>query len=70
MQLRDRIAALPPGSRIAIDGVDASGKTTLAAELARHDRALVAMYSDDYLLPAEYEAEAAPRERADLVHFA
>ena len=58
-ELASRICALAPNpaTRVAIDGVDASGKTTLADPLvepiARAGRAVTRLCVDDFLNPAE-----------------
>jgi uridine kinase len=46
------IARLPLPARVAVDGVDAAGKTTLADELAAHLRA-DRISADDFLRPPE-----------------
>ena len=53
-----RILAAVPGDRrvlVAIDGVGASGKTTVAAQLARHvgPRPVIVLHVDDYFHPPE-----------------
>jgi uridine kinase len=50
-ELAKRISALPNGSRIGIDGVSASGKTTLANELSALAPGLVRVSLDDFLAP-------------------
>jgi uridine kinase len=49
--LVERIASLPRGSRIGIDGVSASGKTTLADEIADRVSGIVRISLDDFLAP-------------------
>ena len=54
-QIADRLSRLPPLARVAVDGVDAAGKTTLADELA-HALAgrgveVVRISADDFLRP-------------------
>ena len=46
------IAALPAPARVAIDGVDAAGKTTLADELAARLPGCVRISADSFLRPA------------------
>jgi uridine kinase len=48
-----RIAELPPPRRIAVDGVDAAGKTTLANRLAAGIGGGTRISADDFLRPAE-----------------
>jgi uridine kinase len=47
------VAALPLPARVAVDGVDAAGKTTLADELAARLPATTRLSADDFLRPAE-----------------
>jgi uridine kinase len=47
------VAALPPSARVAIDGVDAAGKTTLADELAARVPRAERLSADDFLRPAD-----------------
>jgi uridine kinase len=51
-ELAARIAELPLPARVAVDGVDAAGKTTLADELARLLPA-ERLCADDFLRPPE-----------------
>lgn len=50
-ELSARVAALPRGSRVGIDGVSASGKTTLADEIAERVAGVVRMSLDEFLNP-------------------
>jgi uridine kinase len=50
-ELVARIAALPRGSRVGIDGITASGKTTLADALALRIPGVVRISLDDFLMP-------------------
>ncbi len=50
--LAGTIGVLPRPARVAVDGVDAAGKTTLADELARRLGA-VRLSADDFLRPSE-----------------
>jgi uridine kinase len=52
-ELERTLAALPLPARVAIDGVDAAGKTTLADELAARLPAATRLCADDFLRPAE-----------------
>ena len=53
-RLPAEIAALPPGALVGIDGVDGSGKTTFADELAaRLVDAPAVLHLDDFLNPPE-----------------
>jgi uridine kinase len=52
-ELAARLAELPVPARVAIDGVDAAGKTTLADELAGRLPAAERLSADDFLRPAE-----------------
>ena len=72
--LVDRLAELKSPARVAIDGPDAAGKTTLGHELAtliaergrRRRRGALLPGAD---LPGQrlYDSQARPRERADVV---
>jgi uridine kinase len=56
-QLADASTALPRPTRVAVDGVDAAGKTTLAAaladELGRRGEEVTRLCADEYLRPPE-----------------
>jgi uridine kinase len=52
-ELARTLAALPLPARVAIDGVDAAGKTTLADRLATLLPAAQRLCADDFLRPAE-----------------
>ena len=52
-KLAARIAELPLPARVAVDGVDAAGKTTLADELARLRPEAERLSADDFLRPPE-----------------
>jgi uridine kinase len=52
-ELAEAIASLPLPARVAIDGVDAAGKTTLADELARRLPGAERLCADDFLQPPE-----------------
>ena len=52
-ELVRRLAALPLPARVAIDGVDAAGKTTLADELAERLPGAKRLSADDFLRPPE-----------------
>lgn len=66
--LADALAALPDAARVAIDGVDAAGKTTIADELAvvLRDRGeqFERVCADDFLRPAA-ERHRRGRESAE-----
>ena len=47
------VASLPPPARVAVDGVDAAGKTTLADELAAGLSEARRLSADDFLRPPE-----------------
>jgi uridine kinase len=47
------VAQLPLPARVAVDGVDAAGKTTLADELAARLPAAARLSADDFLRPPE-----------------
>jgi uridine kinase len=51
--LAARLAELPHPARVAIDGVDAAGKTTLAGELAARLPGATRVSADDFLRPRE-----------------
>ena len=54
--LKERIASLPRGSRpalIAIDGMAASGKTSLCAALAEENPGCAVVHMDDFTIPFE-----------------
>jgi uridine kinase len=50
-QLAAHLAALPLPARVAVDGVDAAGKTTLANELASRLPGAERISADDFLRP-------------------
>ena len=50
-RLAESIRALPPPARVAVDGVDAAGKTTLADELAALVPGAGRLSADDFLRP-------------------
>lgn len=50
-QLAARLAALPQPARVAVDGVDAAGKTTLANELSVRLPQAERISADDFLRP-------------------
>jgi uridine kinase len=52
-QLLERIAQLRLPARIAVDGVDAAGKTTLAGELGERLPSATRISADDFLRPVE-----------------
>jgi uridine kinase len=52
-RLAGQIGALPRPARVAVDGVDAAGKTTLANELAERVEGAARLSADDYLRPPE-----------------
>jgi uridine kinase len=52
-ELARTLAALPLPARVAIDGVDAAGKTTFADRLAAHLPGAEQLCADDFLRPAE-----------------
>ena len=52
-ELAQELAALPLPARVAIDGVDAAGKTTLADELATLIPGAARLSADDFLRPPE-----------------
>lgn len=51
--LAGRIAGLPLPARVAVDGVDAAGKTTLAAQLASRLRGASRVTADEFLRPTD-----------------
>jgi uridine kinase len=70
-ELAARVRALPPGSRVGIDGVTASGKTTFADAIAKAAPGVVRVSLDDFLAPPPrpvYYPDAfdVPRFRAHL----
>jgi hypothetical protein len=72
--LVDRLAELKSPARVAIDGPDAAGKTTLGQELATSlpsggDGAEAERFYRARYLPGQrlYDSQARPRERADVV---
>jgi len=52
-ELAARLAVLPLPARVAVDGVDAAGKTTLASELAAVLPEAERVSADDFLRPSE-----------------
>jgi uridine kinase len=52
-RLAERIRRLPHPARVAVDGVDAAGKTTLADELAARLDGAARLSADDFLRPPE-----------------
>ena len=55
-----RVAALPPGSLVAIDGLPVSGKSTLADRLIT-ELGLPALFLDDFVLPeAQWPIDRTP----------
>jgi uridine kinase len=71
------VTALGPGARVAVDGPDAAGKTTLADRLAERLPGTVRICVDDFLAPAarrhgrgELSAEGCYRDSHDLAAFA